>query len=93
MNVARMTHVVLHLGWIAQVVFLALLVSRPDAAGAQADGDTDRRIAELESKVDHLQSEVTDVQQAAGVGFFVSFLFGMVLAMWAQRRGRSGCAW
>lgn len=78
---------------IAVVALLAMLIAMPIPTSAQDGGEMSQRLQELESKVDRLERKVKDVEEAAGFAFFVLFLFGVVLAMWAQRRGESGCLW
>ena len=56
-----------------------LLISLPVASTAQDDADFSRRLQELESKVDHLERKVADVEEAAGIGAFVLFLFANAL--------------
>jgi hypothetical protein len=90
---ANVKSAVPHLKLIAVGVFLAMLIAAPIRAAAQDAGDTSHRLQELESKVERLDGKIKGVEEAAGFAFFVFFLFGVVLAMWAQRRGESGCLW
>ncbi len=48
----------------------------------------------LESRVEHLESEIEDVRgTAAGAYAVVFFLFGAFCALWAQYTGRSAWGW
>ena len=61
---------------------------------AQDDPADSARVERLEAKVDRLEARVIEAEkQAVFAGVIVFFLFGVVLALWAQRTGQSGCLW
>ena len=55
----------------------------------QADAQTDRRIAELERRINHLPTPI----QTHGDNGALLFLFGVFCALWAQNTGRSAWLW
>lgn len=79
---------------IALIAFGMLLISviRMPTALAYENG-IGQRLIDLEAKVERIEKTLADVEETAGIAIFVLFLFGTVLAMWAQRRGDSGCLW
>ena len=82
----------LHVLAIACGTIVIATVIMPVAGLAQDERKVSQGLRELESDVDRLERKVTDLEEE-GIAFFVLFLFGVVLAMWAQRNGESGCLW
>ena len=73
---------------LASVLLLFLLpIFVPNAAWA--DAQTDRRIAELERRINHLPTRI----QTHGDNGALLFLFGVFCALWAQNTGRSAWLW
>jgi hypothetical protein len=72
----------------ASVLLLFLLpIFVPNAV--QADEQTDRRIAELEMRINSLPTPI----QTHGNDGAALFLFGVFCALWAQDTGRSAWLW
>ncbi len=73
---------------LASVLLLFLLpIFVPNAV--QADEQTDRRIAELERRINSLPTPI----QTHGDNGGLVFLFGVFCALWAQNTGRSAWLW
>lgn len=73
---------------LASVLLLFLLpIFGPNAV--QADEQTDRRIAELERRINSLPTSI----QSHGDNGALLFLFGVFCALWAQNTGRSAWLW
>ena len=73
---------------LASVLLLFLLpIILPNAV--QADEQTDRRIAELERRINSLPTPI----QTHGNDGAALFLFGVFCALWAQDTGRSAWLW
>ncbi len=73
---------------IASVLLMFLLpIMVPNAV--QADEQTDRRIAELERRINSLPTPI----QTHGDNGALVFLFGVVCALWAQNTGRNAWLW
>ena len=73
---------------LASVLLLFLLpIFVPNAV--QADEQTDRRIAELERRINSLPSPI----QTHGDNGALVFLFGVFCALWAQNTGRNAWLW
>jgi hypothetical protein len=73
---------------LASVLLLFLLpIFVPNAV--QADEQTDRRIAELERRINSLPTPI----QTHGDNGALVFLFGVFCALWAQNTGRSAWLW
>jgi hypothetical protein len=73
---------------LASVLLLFLLpIFVPNVV--QADEQTDRRIAALESRINHLPTPF----QTHGDNGALVFLFGVFCALWAQNTGRSAWLW
>jgi hypothetical protein len=73
---------------LASVLLLFLLpIFVPNAV--QADERTDRRIAELERRINRLPTPI----QTHGDNGALFFLFGVFCALWAQNTGRSAWLW
>ena len=73
---------------LASVLLLLLLpIFVPNAV--VADEQTDRRIAELERRIENLPTPI----QAHGPDGAALFLFGAFCALWAQNTGRSAWLW
>jgi hypothetical protein len=69
------------------LLFFMLPICVPSAA--QADEQTDRRIAELERRINSLPTPI----QTHGDNGVLVFLFGVFCALWAQNTGRSAWLW
>jgi hypothetical protein len=69
------------------LMLLLLPIFVPNAVWA--DEQTDRRIAELERRIENLP---TPIQTHVPDGTFL-FLFGAFCALWAQNTGRSAWLW
>jgi hypothetical protein len=73
---------------LASVLLLFLLpIFVPNAV--QADEQTDRRIAELEKRINSLPTPI----QTHGDNGVLVFLFGVFCALWAQNTGRNAWLW
>ena len=73
---------------LASVLLLFLLpIFVPNAV--QADEQTDRRIAELERRINSLPTPI----QTHGDNGALVFLFGVFCALWAQNTGRNAWLW
>ncbi|MGO9918056.1 MAG: hypothetical protein ACLQIB_25615 [Isosphaeraceae bacterium] len=73
---------------LASVLLLLLLPNLVPQA-VLADEQTDRRIAELERRIEHLPTPI----QTHGPDGAVFFLFGAFCALWAQNTGRNAWLW
>ena len=69
------------------LLFFLLPIFVPNAV--QADEQTDRRIAELERRINSLPTPI----QTHGDNGALLFLFGVFCALWAQNTGRSAWLW
>ena len=73
---------------LASVLLLFLLpIFVPNAV--QADEQTDRRIAELERRINSVPTRI----QTHGDNGALVFLFGVFCTLWAQNTGRSAWLW
>jgi hypothetical protein len=73
---------------LASVLLLILLpIFVPNAV--RADEQTDRRIAELERRINSLPTPI----QSHGNDGAALFLFGVFCALWAQNTGRNAWLW
>lgn len=77
---------------MAVVVALALMCFA-NVCMAQSNGETQRRVAEIERKLSEQERTLADLKEEGGIAVVCLFLFGLVLSMWAMNRQRSGCAW
>jgi hypothetical protein len=73
---------------LASVLLLLLLPNLVPQA-VLADEQTDRRIAELERRIEHLPTAI----QTHGPDGAVFCLFGAFCALWAQNTGRNAWLW
>ncbi len=78
---------------LAFVVWGSAVVLCSARGQAAEDSEARGRVTALEQQVGEHEEQITDLKEEASGAFLVLFLFGVVLAFWAQARGRSGCGW